>query len=183
MTDKSTLRKHALQNRKSIPQDDAALCARFLDAFAPTPDTVLAFFWPMTGEPDTRHIANAFHNAGAKCALPCIRTDGQHGLIFREWTPNTQLIKTNFGTLEPQDTKILHPTHMLIPMLMADASGNRLGRGAGHYDATLDAGRPNHAIGIIYDHQLYAGTLPTDPHDQPLDMLITPTQTLRFKTA
>lgn len=72
---------------------------------------------------------------------------------------------------------------MLIPMLMADTHGNRLGRGAGHYDATLATRRPDNAIGIIYDHQLYDGILPHEPHDARLDILLTPTQTLRFKTA
>lgn len=183
MTDKQTLRQMALINRASSPLDDAALTARFLSAFPPSPDAVLAFFWPMKGEPDTRNIAAAYNAAGATCVLPCVRTDGKHGLVFRKWAHDTELVKTKFGTLEPQDTQILTPTHMLIPMLMADTHGNRLGRGAGHYDATLATARPIHAIGTVYDHQIYQGNLPHEPHDQPLDMLITPTQFLRFTPA
>jgi 5-formyltetrahydrofolate cyclo-ligase len=56
-----------------------------------------------------------------------------------------------------------------------DGQGGRLGYGGGFYDRTLErlrAKRPTLAIGFAFDAQ-EADSLPLEPTDQPLDMIVT----------
>lgn len=162
---------------------EAELCARFLGAFPPDPSKVLSFFWPLAKECDTRPIAAACVAAGMRCCLPVIRKDG-HGLIFRQWTPDAPMAKSSFGTMQPTETCAeLVPDILLVPLVMADLAGTRLGRGAGHYDATLGPLRAKKnilAIGIACDWQVSEEPLPREEHDETLDGLVTPTRVILF---
>jgi 5-formyltetrahydrofolate cyclo-ligase len=62
---------------------------------------------------------------------------------------------------------------LFVPALAVAASGHRLGYGAGFYDSLLpDVCPPGVAVAVAYDFQLLA-ELPTLPHDQPCDWLVT----------
>lgn len=162
---------------------DRELCARFLDAFPPDATKSLSFFWPLARECDTRPIAEACHDMGMTCALPVIKRDS-HGLKFRRWVRGAPMMKSTFGTMEPlDDAAEIQPDIMLVPLVMIDVHGNRLGRGAGHYDATIGPMRKEKdflAIGIAYDWQLSEEPLPSEAHDARLDGLVTPTQVILF---
>ena len=70
------------------------------------------------------------------------------------------------------------PDLIIVPLLAFDASGGRLGQGGGYYDRTLEALRaldrvpPIAAVGLAYAAQ-QMDNLPMDPHDQPLDGVLT----------
>lgn len=67
----------------------------------------------------------------------------------------------------------------LVPGLGFDDRGFRLGRGAGHYDRllpTLRAGVPRWAIAL--DCQ-WVDALPIEPHDVPLDGIVSPGKVAR----
>lgn len=67
-------------------------------------------------------------------------------------------------------------TGILIPGLAFDLQGARLGRGAGFYDRTLmDLGAGPFAgikVGIAYGFQMVE-TLPMEPHDVRMDVIVT----------
>ncbi len=66
----------------------------------------------------------------------------------------------------------------LIPGLGFDDQCHRLGRGGGFYDRwigdRLKHGNPLSLVGVCFDEQLVE-RIPTDPHDQPMDRVVTPT--------
>lgn len=70
----------------------------------------------------------------------------------------------------------------LIPGLGFDPSGQRLGRGAGFYDRwieqRLQCDDPIALVGVCFDEQLVE-RIPTDPHDQIMHQIVTPTTTLQ----
>ena len=66
----------------------------------------------------------------------------------------------------------------VVPGLAFDRRGHRLGSGAGCYDRFLAHRRPRHVVGLAFDVQL-ADALPVEPHDVPVDYIVTPTRTLR----
>jgi len=68
---------------------------------------------------------------------------------------------------------------VIVPALAFDHQGHRLGRGGGFYDRFL-ATLPPHVrtIGVAFNAQLLL-TIPTDPHDFPVHLIITNEQTLR----
>lgn len=162
---------------------DREICRRFLEAFPPDPTKSLSFFWPLARECDTRPIAETCHDFGMDCALPVVRSDG-HGLIFRRWVRGGTMMRSRFGTMEPRDdVPELVPDILLVPLVMIDMRGTRLGRGAGHYDATIGPLRKKKsvlAIGIAYDWQVSEDPLPAEGHDERLDGLVTPTQVVLF---
>lgn len=62
---------------------------------------------------------------------------------------------------------------VLVPALAAATDGHRLGYGLGYYDATLpDVVPPARSVIVVFDFQILA-ELPTEPHDQPCDWVVT----------
>lgn len=165
--------------RKKLDRD---LCQKYLEAFPPDPEKTLAFFWPLARECDTRMIAETCHDMGMPCALPVVT--GPRNMVFRQWRRDSTMMKSRVGTLEPRtDAPIIQPDIVLVPLMMVDMKGTRLGRGAGYYDSALAALRKTHdfmAIGIAYDWQLTEDPIPAEDHDQRLDGLVTPTRVMLF---
>lgn len=64
---------------------------------------------------------------------------------------------------------------VLLPALAVDRSGTRLGRGGGWYDRALLAlpGAPLRIAVVFPDEVLAAGALPREPHDLPVDGVVT----------
>ena len=69
---------------------------------------------------------------------------------------------------------------IIIPALAASADGTRLGQGGGWYDRALLHRSPSAPIvAVVFDDEVLAdGRIPREPHDIPVDAIITPTRTL-----
>jgi 5-formyltetrahydrofolate cyclo-ligase len=69
---------------------------------------------------------------------------------------------------------------VLVPALAVDAHGARLGRGGGSYDRALARVAPGRAVvALLYDGEVHL-TVPSEPHDRPVTMAVTPTTVWRF---
>lgn len=195
---KAALRRAVLSARDRIPAQarDAAAQAvarRTLDDAALAPVLargIVAGYWPIRSELDPRPLMLALQARGAGLALPVV-TD--RGLVFRRWREADTLVDAGFGTLGPSpDNAELCPDILLVPLAAFDRAGNRIGYGQGHYDGAIArlagihdgkagpaiAGRQRRlplAIGVAHDLQR-VDAIPAEPHDQPLDAIITPTQ-------
>ncbi len=83
-----------------------------------------------------------------------------------------------FGMLEPdQSEPELEPglvDVVLVPGLVFDRFGTRLGYGAGFYDRLLPKLRPNLVlIGVTHDALLFEHPLPKDAFDIPMTQIVT----------
>lgn len=81
-----------------------------------------------------------------------------------------------FHIEEPDGDEMVDPDSVeliIVPAVAMDRRGNRLGRGKGFYDRLLARTRAT-TIGVGYDFQLVA-EIPVEPHDSPLDFVITET--------
>ena len=69
---------------------------------------------------------------------------------------------------------------IIIPALAASADGTRLGQGGGWYDRALTHRSPGVPVvaAIFDDEVLEAGIIPAEPHDVPIDGIVTPTRTI-----
>ena len=69
---------------------------------------------------------------------------------------------------------------IVIPALAASADGTRLGQGGGWYDRALMHRSPGVPVvaAIFDDEVLEAGLIPAEPHDVPVDAIVTPTHTI-----
>ncbi|AKM07131.1 5-formyltetrahydrofolate cyclo-ligase [Pelagerythrobacter marensis] len=81
-----------------------------------------------------------------------------------------------FGMHQPvADAETVEPDVLFVPLIGFTTRGDRLGQGGGHYDRWL-AGRPETLrIGLAWDAQLVED-IPVEPHDVPLDAVVTPTR-------
>ena len=74
-----------------------------------------------------------------------------------------------------QGPAYFEPEILIVPLVAFDKTGGRLGYGGGFYDRTLEKLRTTRAtlaIGFAYAAQ-EAASLPLEPTDQPLDMIVT----------
>lgn len=89
------------------------------------------------------------------------------------------LVPNEWGVPEPvnqDNVPIISPNIIIVPLLAADRNGNRLGYGKGYYDRFL-ASVSALKIGVVFD-QFILNTIPVEPHDVPLDLLITESTTI-----
>ncbi len=137
------------------------------------------------GELDPMPILHCAHDLKKKLYLPVINpsaaTDAEP-LDFHGYTVGDPLMKGMHGISGPAHrTQLTCPVEhldlILAPLVAFDSHCNRLGRGAGHYDRTLNAvkqrvGRLPYLIGLAYEFQKIPQIV-TDKWDVPLDMVIT----------
>ena len=160
------------------PLAGLTLAARLPSAVLPPPGAVVSAYWPFGSEIDPRPLIRRLSALGYSIALPVTPKKGSNPpLHFRRWTASSLLAPRSFGVHEPgEDAEILVPDVLLVPMLAFDRQGGRLGYGAGHYDRTLAGLRAANpairAIGVAFAAQ-QVDELPTEPHDQPLDDVLT----------
>lgn len=129
-------------------------------------------------EAPTRAYAQWFFENGRKIALPWFAAKGEP-MQFRQWLDPFEdggLVAGPYGTPQPgDDAPEITPALAFVPLLAFTARGERLGQGGGHYDRWLAANRDTIPVGLAWDCQL-ADTLPSEPHDQPLHAVVTPTR-------
>lgn len=137
----------------------------------------LSGYMPMRSEIDPLP-AMAAHRGPV--AVPVIEGKGQP-LRFRAWHPSAPMVPGRFGALIPETGDWITPEVLIVPLVAFDRAGNRLGYGGGFYDRTLEALRargPVTAIGFAWAAQ-ETDTLPLEPTDQPLDLIVTESGILR----
>lgn len=106
--------------------------------------------------------------------IPVIQ-GAERPLEFSRWEPDMPLREGPFGAQVPEHQTYFDPEILIVPLVAFDLSGGRLGYGGGFYDRTLErlrARRATLAIGFAFDAQ-QADTLPLEPTDQPLDLIVT----------
>jgi 5-formyltetrahydrofolate cyclo-ligase len=112
--------------------------------------------------------------AGQRHALPWF--GGRDARIV--WREGPASEPSPWGVLQPSgDAEILAPDLVLVPIVLADRRGTRIGHGKGHYDralAHLRAAGPIVAVGLAWDAQISEEPIPADPWDVPLDAIATP---------
>ncbi len=67
---------------------------------------------------------------------------------------------------------------LIVPGVAFTRSGERLGRGGGHYDRLLVRSVGAVSIGVAFDIQVVA-EIPTEPHDRRVDIVATPNEIWR----
>lgn len=185
---KQSLRAEALRFRNMIDpasEDLEAVVSEFMECLNPQAGQVVALYWPKGREFDTGPLFEALLKRGVTCALPVIQP-GTRELKFAAWSEDAALVPGPYDIMQPpidENSNWVEPDIVVAPMLAFDRQGHRLGYGGGYYDTTLAqlrARRPVVAVGIGYSAQAVLFNLPSEPHDQKMDWIITPHKVLRL---
>lgn len=184
--EKAELRRRCYARRQAIKSKAAAAAANEVAGqvaaeidfsnITLTRDTAVSAYWPLPGELDPRPALRALATRGASLALPRVIGDGQP-LAFHLWRHEDRLVEGRFKVMEPAaEAPIATPNFLLVPLLAFDSGCRRLGHGKGYYDRTLQTLKANDpatlAVGVAFAVQ-EVERVPTDDHDQTLDMVIT----------
>lgn len=186
---KAALRSAALDRRDALGADvRAALSERIVAAIAKlaasrAPKYVAAYA-PMRSEVEVLPLLDLMIAEGAAACLPAVDGDG---LVFRIWTPGTDLVPGPFSTAEPpSDATPVNPDLIVLPLAAFDRAGHRLGYGRGFYDRALARlhaeGRRPWLVGAAFAVQ-EVDDIPAEPHDVPLDAVVTETEAILVRTA
>lgn len=132
---------------------------------------------PIHEEIDTLPLLREALLAGKRVALPYLvpRTSM---LEFYEIASLSEVTRGARGLMAPPyDAKPLGTKDMLgsiclVPGLVFDGEGYRVGYGAGYYDEFL-AYYPGDKIGLVRSVQVSSNPLPRTDHDIPVDVLVT----------
>lgn len=182
---KAELRVEALARRRALSDADLATAAEALAAHVLAQPVVgrarrIAAYVSMPTEPGTGPTIAALTDQGIEVIVPISLPDG--GLDWVVWTHDAAYAVTSLGIAEPEGPRLgadalATADLVILPALAVDNSGNRLGRGAGYYDRAL-AGSTAVTCVLLFAGEIVE-SLPHEPHDFPVDMVITPTGVFR----
>lgn len=183
---KRKLRKSCLQARETIPEvlrrQASENLFKGLNGLEVAEKSVIAGYWAIGSEISLRPLLRILHAEGFVLVLPVVEKREKE-LSFRQWTPDTLMKTGTFGITEPDDTAATFvPDVLMVPLLAFDGRGYRLGYGGGYYDRTLAELQKNRditTIGVAFAAQ-QIDELPNEPHDVPLDMILTENGLDRF---
>lgn len=178
-SEKSVARKAAFARRKAAHALDMGRGAGLLSSVLAGHRSVpLAGYMPIRTE--ISPLAAMEEAAAHGCVgVPVIQGEGMP-LRFSRWEPDAPMQEGPFGAQIPQADDFFEPEILIVPLVSFTVSGLRLGYGGGFYDRTLEqlrSRRATLAIGFAYDAQ-EAKSLPQEPTDAPLDMIVTETRIL-----
>ena len=129
---------------------------------------LVAAFLPIASEPGIAPLL-----AASAICIPRVRGGKCDFVMLPESFAHTdwRLDGTEFDALPAIDPARLDL--VLVPGLAFTKEGARLGRGGGYYDRLLTGCTARtHRVGVCFSTQLVA-SLPTEPHDQRVDRVIT----------
>ena len=164
--------KHAWREhfRQQVPSDPVAASARIVEHLQGvlSIDDVVLTFSAMADEPDLAGLTAH----GATLALT--RTPEAGPLTVHPFGVPREQHRWGFSQPEPgaPELDVSTVSVVLVPAVALGRDGSRLGHGKGYYDELLARVPQAARVGVTWDCRVTA-SLPMDPHDAYLDVIVT----------
>lgn len=188
MDDKRTLRRRMLARRRAYSETLMDAASEAVSATLEISPEVMAArqivgYMAMTGELRVESFLRGRLAKGVDILLP--KHTGEVYGLARTASMDSGMVEGAHGILEPDSPPVPSDTLApgavwLVPGVAFDLTGGRLGRGGGVYDALLRQA-PGLRIGLSLHWQIVE-SLPADPWDQKVDIIITETDVHVFNT-
>ena len=135
-------------------------------------------------EVNTRILIRTALDQEKRVLIPVVKK-GDIELFFSEVKDlGSELAPGTFGILEPKPENV-HPTSLdavdiiIVPGIVWDREGYRLGWGRGYFDRVIKNLPPHvRSAGLAFNMQLI-GRVPRDQFDVPVDMVVTESRVIR----
>ena len=175
---RAALRREKIAARTALSPEELRRLATLIEShlesalLARSPG-ILAFCWPIRKEFDARPLVGRLLAAGWRACMPVVETLAAP-MRFRTWSPGCAMGSDPYGIPVPLGaTDSAPPDVVLLPLVAFDNTGHRLGYGGGYFDRTLAALQPRPlTCGVGYELARTAN-LHAQPHDIPLDWIVT----------
>ena len=183
-SDKKTIRQEIILRRDSISGNikkgkDAAIRQRIIRLPEFTDAKTILFYASFRSEVDTREMIKISLSHRKQAVLPKVDKENKKLKLY-EIKAMSELMQGYMGILEPSVseerlTGLDDIDLIIIPGAAFDASGNRLGYGAGFYDRLLAGIKIKKKIPVIapaYEEQIIE-KIPSEPHDVKVKKIVT----------
>lgn len=180
---KNNLRKNMLHKRRNMnTQNINSFSNKIMSTIMGLPQFKnsknIMLYISFNNEVDTHPLATWCLANGKTVIAPYCLQNQRKIIPFEINNLTNDLTKSTFGVMEPKHN-ILKQAIMcdidliIVPGVIFDIHGNRIGFGAGYYDRFLsNKTKTTTIIGIAYDYQII-DSVPTDKYDIPMDFIIT----------
>ena len=187
---KSELRQMVRQSRVARPTEwIEASNTGFDDHLRSVADdyswTRIAAFLPTSVEPPVSRFLEGFIEGGGWCAVP---ESGPNGLLTwrvleRDFASNLTVDSQGMPVpVSGEPTLVNQLDAVLVPAAAVDRDGNRLGWGKGYYDRFLDGIDPNTVlVAVVFDSDVI-DSVPVEPHDKKVNLIVTEADIYRVRT-
>jgi 5-formyltetrahydrofolate cyclo-ligase len=178
---KSILRKEVLQKRNSLSdsqiarrskliQENLIRSAEFIESKS------IGVYLPIGSEVQTDDIIRNAIESEKTVMLPRVIVNDLHFFIVEKHDYDHDSFDVNkFGIKEPKKTnmKIDFIDLLIVPGIVFDSHGYRIGYGYGYYDKFMAEKKFSKSIGLAYDFQVMKSPIPKFEFDKKIDILIT----------
>jgi 5-formyltetrahydrofolate cyclo-ligase len=179
------LKRNSLSDHQYLDLNDE-LRREFFKSIDLSEIKILHSFLPIekNKEPDTRAILNQIKEQYRDIRVSLPRVNDTTQLLESVFFEDTTVLKNNgWGIPEPRNGDLIKPEEIdivLVPMLIFDKNGHRVGYGKGFYDKFLATTRPDcRRVGIcLFDPVDRIDDI--NVFDEPLHQCITPARSYTF---
>ena len=179
--EKSLLRKEVLHKRNSMSHFEISTKSKLIQQkLIGSPvfnqSKSIGLYLAIGSEVQTRGIINYALDLAKTVSLPRIISNDLRFYVLDQTDFEKNSFDVNkFGIKEPKiDNRPADFIDLLIiPGIVFDTYGFRIGYGYGYYDKYLTINKFSKSIGLAYDFQFIKKPIPILPHDRKIDVLIT----------
>lgn len=188
---KKEIRKKVLELRNRLLEEEVSekskiITERIIKLKEYLESKNIMVYMDFSNEVSTKFLVEKCFDMGKNVFLPKVSRRLQRGYleVYEVTDIENQLSKGTYGILEPKrelckkvDGEIIDM--VVVPGVAFDENKNRIGFGAGYYDAFLKNTRKEcHKVGIAFEIQI-CQHIPKEEHDVPLDMIVTEKRIIR----
>ncbi|MEC9406892.1 MAG: 5-formyltetrahydrofolate cyclo-ligase [Pseudomonadota bacterium] len=184
------LRRQLLQARRAVDESQRSQLQRVAQRLAYQDPWLrragrVAAYRALPSEAPTDRLLDALHQQGKQLYLPRVVGNRMH---FIRYARGDRLQTHPLGMAQPHGPWLLSKRALdvvIVPLVGFDRRGYRMGMGGGFYDRcfarhlTARAWTRPRLIGLAFEAQA-VDRLPVEPHDVPLDAIITERGMTRF---
>lgn len=142
---------------EEVQEKSKKICLQILQTDWYEKSAVLYGYYPLGNEVDCRLLLTEALRAKKRVALP--KTEDGFRMEFYEITDIKQVRQGRFHVMEPVDECPLireESAHVLVPGVVFDVQGNRMGYGKGYYDRYFARFLNLQRMALAYENQIEA---------------------------
>lgn len=178
MTTKAILRARFRELERNRPADEVTTASQAifrqlaaLEVFQQA--QCIGVYLSLPSEVQSREIIEACWENGVNVCVPYYLPEDRIYSMSR-LAPGAPVRTQRWNIREPERPEPVDPAKLdliLVPAMAFDLHGNRLGHGGGHYDRLLTQVK-GYRLGLAF-HEQVVDELPHEPHDQPVQAILT----------
>lgn len=186
---KNELRKKFCRQRDGLPRYFRINAGKKItQKFLRLPELIsakkIALFWSAKSEPSTHEIFKRIIGQGKTAFLPRVLANKKLLRFHKVSKPKIELEPGPFRIFQPLgDLPVCNPGKidlMIVPGIVFDSSGYRLGYGKGYYDKFLNENVIRFTVGLTFEKN-FVTTLPHTSADVPVQCVITEKRVRRVR--